>query len=168
MLAYADATLKDASILAKAVRSCLQRDDFVAAFQAFYRILQNRGHRVRVGDVNDCLEKPPLMEWSPTGQDTQTVIAIGHISLDMFDRITQTSMTQHSAREHTQANILTVVKYVLLDVIMPETETLVFHRLIRLFGTPDLSNLVAAELADVVFYSCHKFPINVECTFFMY
>lgn len=80
MLVEADSRVMDETFLSTVVRPCLQQADVGEALSAFYKILDHRAH-----DHDQHEEHLP--RWWNSEQDHQAVSMLGHLSLDMLDKI---------------------------------------------------------------------------------
>ncbi|OSX66531.1 hypothetical protein POSPLADRAFT_1131632 [Postia placenta MAD-698-R-SB12] len=154
MLVEADATVRDDDFLRTVVRPCLQWGDLPACLPAFYRILEHRAHEVLAST------DPPTLKWSRSEQDGQALIAMGHISVDIIERIAA-SPTSHDAG-HTKH--LMRILGLLLNLLhaIPQTNSTVFSRLVRLGPTIDVSDDVHDRLAQLFQLAGDRYAINTD------
>lgn len=81
----------DESFLSTVVRPCLQQADVSEALLTFYKILDRRAH-----DHDE--DNMPL--WWAEEQDHQAVGTLGHMSIDIFNKVTSSNMNDKK-REQT-------------------------------------------------------------------
>ncbi|EED83516.1 predicted protein [Postia placenta Mad-698-R] len=126
MLAEADSCVMDESFLSTVVRPCLQQADVSEALPTFYKILDHRAH-----DHDE--DNTPL--WWAAEQDHQGVNMLGHMSIDMFNKVTSSNMND---KKREQKHILKLV-HSLLGAI-PRTMPTVCSRLMDMWAAMNLSD----------------------------
>lgn len=124
MLAEADSCVMDESFLSTVVRPCLQQADISEALPTFYKILDRRAH--------DHDEDNTTLWWAAE-QDHQAVGTLGHMSIDIFNKVTSSNMND---KKREQKRILKLVNSLL--GAMPRTMPMVCSRLMDLWAATNL------------------------------
>ncbi|OSX56578.1 hypothetical protein POSPLADRAFT_1159297 [Postia placenta MAD-698-R-SB12] len=136
MLVEADSRVMDETFLSTVVRPCLQEADIKEALPAFYKILHHRAH-----DHDQDKEHSP--RWWHSEQDHQAVSMLGHMSLDMLDKVASSNIGSEDRKEI--GHILKLVDS-LLDA-MPRTMPAVHSRLMDMWAATNLSNKEHVHIA---------------------
>ncbi|EED81912.1 predicted protein [Postia placenta Mad-698-R] len=92
MLVEADSRVMDETFLSTVVRPCLQEADIKEALPASYKILHHRAH-----DHDQDQEHSP--RWWHSEQDHQAVSMLGHMSLDMLDKVASSNIGSEDRKE---------------------------------------------------------------------
>lgn len=148
MLVEADAVIMDESFLEYVVRPCLQSTDLKAAIPAFYSILQRRAH------WSDNSTSPPSLVWYSTEEDTQPLIIMGHITLDMFARLAPWN-SHYSC-------VLQILDSLLYAMPRAQAAVSVYCRLFSLLRRSDLSVEVRSKVIFWVYLLCDNVSVRAD------
>lgn len=148
MLVEADLRVMDETFLGTVVRPCLQQAAVSEALPAFYKIVDHRAH-----DHAQDEEQTPI--WWASEQDHQAVSMLGHMSLDMLDKVASNHMDSGDREEET-THILKLVNSLL--GAMPNRILTVYSRLLDVWVAPNLSDEQRESIALLV--KKHKFNTN--------
>ncbi|EED81769.1 predicted protein [Postia placenta Mad-698-R] len=94
-----------------------------------------------------------------TEADANAVTAMGHLSLEMFSRITSEVIDTtelHQQQMQTLAIMQCLVRYT------PPNDLAVYHRLFSLFPAPELPQEVLAKLVETIWFLDGRFRLNIE------
>jgi len=154
-LLEADATIQYDSFLEDVVRPCLKASTFDIALSAFHTIAKQKAHHL------DHETEPPTPTWVSDEQDSQLVMAIGHMSLDIFERTTSgATQSEDFQREDEQKRILRILNNVIDN--MPESQPSVYCRVLGLLKSAEASKEVRENIAVMIWKYDHAFEIYIQ------
>lgn len=139
MLVEADSRVMDESFLSTVVRPCLQQADVRDALPAFYKILDHRAH-----DHDQDKEHSP--QWWIHEQDHEAVTMLGHMSLDMFNKVALSSMDSGESKKEI-AHVLNLADNLLNA--MPCTMPAVYSRLMGMWAATNLPDEVRVNITPL-------------------
>jgi len=156
MLAEADATIMDDPFLMGVVKPCLDASNLDAALSAFYSIIEHRSHE------SDMSTVPPTQRWHSSEQDNQLIIALGEISLDIFIRITPSTMPDAALRESHHGRIADHLENLLASMTPNPATNAIYYRVFSLLADADVSVRVRFKIAWLVRRYEDKFGVDLE------
>ncbi|KAH9915326.1 uncharacterized protein B0H18DRAFT_99050 [Fomitopsis serialis] len=148
VLVAADKFIGGDTFLDQVVKPCLSHADIYSALAIFYRIIQERAHF-----IDTTAGQRPMPKWLADEMDNNSVVVMGHLTLQMLRRIEAEGGEADQQREEPR----------LLDLLgrllsaMPVTDCSVYEGYVAWFIGADLSPEPRKEALALIWRNAPKF-----------
>jgi len=158
MMVHVDEILMDEIALLDIIIPHVKESDVDAALPIFYAIMRRRAHEVK---ASDDPEQPELI-WYSRDSDSQLVIALGDMAVNIFDKVTKDQNLWLLCLETEQLHILRILNKLLDAMPWTQPAAAVYLRLCALADPARLSDDVRKKLAElmVAYYNLSRDEIK--------
>ncbi|KAF9803140.1 hypothetical protein IEO21_09757 [Rhodonia placenta] len=159
MLAEADAIVTDVSFLEKVVRPCIQQqkaENIKDTLSAYYNIMEHRAHH-----INRSLS-PPGLAWDCNEQDSETIVTLGHLSVDVLLQISEKSPLDDAGKRAQSDHVYCILEQLLEAA--PWAKRATYTRLMSSWRIPELLQEHLGILVELIWLDVPEAQRDIEDT----